>query len=513
MKKELLVKISVKVIFLLLVTGFLVNTTHAQSGLSGTLKIAVTSSPPTIDPHFSPTAATADVAMNVFESLVGYAEDFSIRPQLANSWDISEDGKVYTFYLVPGVKFHNGRELNANDVKASLERIIEISPIKARFGAIESIEIVDELTVRLILSEPNAALLQTLAETSASILPVEAIEGKAGGQAEIIGTGPFRFIEWLPDRYVRLAPFADYIPRGAEPGGNTGLKYACVAEVQIIPVPEDSARAAGLQTGEYHIVDFLPYGTGRRLGREPGLEILEVEQHMMPFVYFNHRSDRVTANQTLRKAIQVALNHEDIMAVAAEGFGRLHPTLFFRVWETDRGLENYDVRNTALAVQLMSEAGYGGEPLVIVTNTSFDVMYRSALIVERQLQNVGFNTELQVYDWPGSISARAGGNWDLFFSGHLSLQPDPSFIEFHLQPATSPFGYNDPHVSMLFSQGRKATDFTTRYEVYSELQGYLYETAAWIKLFDQNIFQGIQSSVDGYRPWPFMRAFNVCLTD
>jgi peptide/nickel transport system substrate-binding protein len=474
------------------------------------LRIAVTTGPPTVDPHFSPTRATADIAINVFEQLVGYGEDFSIRPLLAESWEISDDGLTYTFELFEGVLFHNGRTVTADDVVASLERVLEISPARSRLAAIESVEALDEHTVRLNLSEPSGPLLQHLAGTNASILPAEAIDGREGGEAEIIGTGPFRFVEWLPDRHVRLASFDDYVERPGDPSGNTGTKRALVDEVLIIPVPEDASRANGLQAGEYHIADFLPYGAGRRLQNEAGVVILEVNQHMMPFAYFNHREDRISADPDIRRAVQAALNHEDMLAIAAEGHGRLNPSYYFGVWETDRGTEPYDQRDPERARQLLQQAGYDGEPFVIVTNTGFDVMYRSALVIERQLQQIGINTELQVYDWPGSLAVRSEGEWDLFMSGHL-LQQDPSIIEFHLQPETSPFNHADPVVSDLFERANRASGVDERRDIFAELQAHTYGTVPWIKLFDQNVFQGTLPNVEGYRPWPFMRAFNVSI--
>ena len=474
------------------------------------LRIAATTGPPTVDPHFSPSRATADIAVNVFEGLVGYDEDFSIRPLLAESWQISDDGLVYTFDLFEGILFHNGRTVTADDVKASLERVLEISSARSQLAAIQEIEVVDELTVRIHLSEPSGPLLQHLAGTSASVLPVEAIEGREGGNAENIGTGPFRFVEWLPDRHVRLARFDDYVTRPGERGGSTGEKLALVDEVFFVPVPEDSSRANGLQAGEYDVADFLPYGAGRRLQSEAGIVIHEVNQHMMPFAYFNHAEHRITANADIRRAIQAALNHEDMLLIAAEGHGRLNPSYYFGAWETDHGTEPYDQRDPERARQLMEQAGYAGEPITIVTNTGFDVMYRSALVIERQLQQVGFETRLEVYDWPGSLAVRADGNWDMFMSGHL-LQQDPSIIEFHLQPQTSPFRHDDPFVSEQFALARRSSDAAERRDIYAALQAHTYETAAWIKLFDQNVFQGVQANVNGYVPWPFMRAYNISI--
>jgi peptide/nickel transport system substrate-binding protein len=488
------------------VVALLLITTLATA--SGVLRIATASGPPTLDPHFSNTRATADISFNMFEGLVGYAEDLSVHPQLAESWTISDDGLTYIFKLFPGILFHNGRTVTSNDVKVSLERVLQISPARTSIADIIAVDAIDELTVQLTLSQPAGPLLQHLASSNAVILPAEAIEGRPGGQADIIGSGPFRFVEWLPDRHVRMARFDDYVQRPGAPSGNIGAREALVDEVFFVPVPEDSARANGLETGEYQVADFLPYGAGRRLLQNRETVITELEQHMMVFAYLNNADHRLTTNPILRRAIQAALNHDDMLAVATEGYGSLNPSYYFGSWNSDRGTGNYNLKDPQLARRLLADAGYSGQEIVIVTNTSFDVMYRSALMIERQLQSVGINTRLEVYDWPGSIAVRAQGEWDVFMSGHL-LQIDPSIIEFHLRPATSPFKHDDDVVTDLFARARAASDPSERAELYAQLQEHTYQTVPWIKLFDQNVFQGVRAEVDGYRPWPYMRAANV----
>src|SRR5690554_231070 len=112
-----------------------------------TLRIAYLAGPPTLDPHLSTTRATADFSINVFETLVGYGEDFSTRPQLATAWNVSDDGLVYTFDIRQGVTFHDGGDLTAADVVATLDRIREIGAYRARFVDVQSVEATDDYTV------------------------------------------------------------------------------------------------------------------------------------------------------------------------------------------------------------------------------------------------------------------------------------------------------------------------------------------------------------------------------
>lgn len=477
-----------------------------------TLRIGYLAGPPTLDPHLSTTRATADIAINVFETLVGYGEDFSPQPLLASSWEVSEDGLTYTFSIKQGVTFHDGSALTAEDVIASIERIRAVGAYRARLADVTSLTAVDDHTVQLTLSQQNASLFSAFADPLMAIIPAELVGSAELTGNQLVGTGPFRFVEWLPDQHVRLARFDGYVQSPGNTGGNTGERTAFVEEVLFIPVPEEAARAAGLQTGEYHVVDGVPYGAGRRLMENDSVVILQFEQYMKPFIYVNQQETRITGDLNIRRAIQAALNHEEIMAVAAEGYGVVDPSIGFGVWSSDAGSEYFDIRDQELARGYLQAAGYDGTPVVLVTNTDYDVMYRSALMIERQLKQIGMNVEVQVYDWAGSRAVRDTFEYDLFISGHL-LQVDPTVTEFHLQPATSPFAYDDPVVSDLLDQGRRETDLAKRQEIYAEVQRRVFEQVAWIKLFDQNTFQGTRADVQGYRPWPYIRAWNVQIGD
>ena len=484
------------------------------AGLAGaqTLRIAYLAGPPTLDPHLSTTRATADIAINVFETLIGYGEDFSPQPLVATSWTVSDDGLTYTFDIRQGVTFHDGSDLTSEDVIASIERIREVGAYRARLADVTSLEAVDDHTVQLTLSQPNASLLSAFADPLMAIIPAEVVDSAELTGAELIGTGPFSFVEWLPDQHVKLRRFDGYVPLEGDAGGNSGLRTAYVEEVLFIPVPEEGARAAGLQTGEYHIVDGVPYGAGRRLMVSDEVQILQFVQYMKPFIYINQQENRVTGDINIRRAIQAALDHDEIMAVAAEGYGVVDPSIGFGVWTTDAGAEYFNLDDQELARQYLAAANYDGTPVVLVTNTDYDVMYRSALMIERQLKEIGMNVEVQVYDWAGSRAVRDTFEYDLFISGHL-LQVDPTVIEFHLQPETSPFAYDDPVASDLLDQGRRETDQAKRQEIYAELQRRVFEQVAWIKLFDQNTFQGARADVEGFVPWPYLRAWNVQIGD
>jgi peptide/nickel transport system substrate-binding protein len=306
----------------------------------GVLRVAVTASPPTLDPHSSTFVAARESGMHVFESLVSFDAKFQLTPQLAERWEVSPDGKVYTFYLRKGVKFHNGKEMTAEDVKASVDRFKQISPRRNELEDLTKVEVVNPAAVRMTLSKVNAPFLAALGSPAGhlAILPKEAVEGRPINKADTIGTGPFRFVEWIPDRWVKAARFADYRPAGKpDAGGYAGARNAYVDEILFIPVPEPGARAAGLQSGDYDFADALPPPAANRLANDRNLSVVQLAPFTYPVLYLNHSGK--FKDLKLRQAVQAALDMDEIMQVASEGAGRVDPGFYFKeqVWYSAAG--------------------------------------------------------------------------------------------------------------------------------------------------------------------------------
>ena len=202
------------------------NVDNEEEELDTELNIAYSAQPPTLDPHFTTAVATSDIMRGVFETLVTVDADYNFQPMLADTYEISEDGKSITFQLREGVLFHNGKEMKAEDVVASMERWRDISNRADAFRE-STFEAQDEYTVVMTLPDPISTTLSVLTwmvGSYAAIMPKEAIEGATDtGVEEYIGTGPFQFEEWKQDAYVKLSKFDDYQPRSEEdPRGAVG---------------------------------------------------------------------------------------------------------------------------------------------------------------------------------------------------------------------------------------------------------------------------------------------------
>jgi peptide/nickel transport system substrate-binding protein len=481
----------------------------------GILRVALTAGAPSLDPHSGTHLAIREIGLHMFENLVAFDAKFQVVPQLAEKWEVSKDGKTYTFTLRKGVKFHNGREMTADDVRASVERFRKIAPRRNELDDLAGLEVVNSSTVRLTLKQVNAAFLAVLANPicQLAILPKEAVEGKPINKADLIGTGPFKFVEWIPDRWVRLARFADYKPEGKEDaGGFAGARHAYVDEIRFVPVPEPGARVAGLQTGEYDFADFMPSASMPQLTADRSLRVVRLGPQNYPTVYFNHTGKFKSLK--LRQAVQAALNMDEIMQVANDGDGRVDPGFYFKeqVWHTTVGGKLYNQKNAAKAKQLLKEAGYKGEPVVFVTNTSYDYMYKAAQVIQEQLKKIGMNVSLGVYDWPGSLAVRKDmSKWDMFTSSH-STRFDPSANDFYYRAKTTFLGYNSPKMEALLDKAGTAVKFEERYKIYEEVQKLIYDDVIMLKLYDHYTWQGHSAKLNGYTPWVQVRLWNVWLT-
>jgi peptide/nickel transport system substrate-binding protein len=480
----------------------------------GILRAALTASPPTLDPHSTTHLAVREIGMHIFENLLAFDARFQVAPQLAERWEVSPDGKAYTFHLRRGVRFHNGKEMTSEDVVASVARFREISPRKNELAGVTKVEALGPSAVRMTLGKVNAAFLAAIANPicQLAILPREAVEGKPLNRADLIGTGPFKFTEWIPDRWVRVSRFADYRPEGKpETGGFAGARQAYVEEIRFIPVPEPGARVAGLQTGDYDFSDFMPSASMPQLTGDRSLRVVRLGPQNYPTIYFNFTGKFKSLK--LRQAVQAALNMDEIMQVANDGDGRVDPGFYFKeqVWHTTAGGKLYNQKNAAKAKQLLKEAGYQGEPVVFVTNTSYDYMYKAAQVIQEQLKQVGMSVQLGVYDWPGSLAVRKDmTKWDLFTSSH-STRFDPSANDFYFREKTTFMGYKNPKMEALLDRAALAVKFEDRYKIYEEVQRLIYEDVAMLKLYDHYTWQGHSAKLQGYTPWVQVRLWSVWL--
>jgi peptide/nickel transport system substrate-binding protein len=491
----------------------------------GVFKAAVNAPVPSIDTQVSVADATMQVTQQIVESLVALDESYGFTPLLAESWDVSEDGKTYTFHLRRGRKFHNGKEMTAEDVIASMDRYLEVSGRKAQFEVMESYEAVDDYTVVMNLAEPRAAFLSYLALPVAhfSIFPKEVMEsvGTEPMEAEhLVGTGPYKLVTYEPDRLITMERFEDYEPVPGERNGAGGAKVPYFDEIEFHIVPEAGSRMAGLDTGDYDWV-FQPTTTElERIKADPNLQLKVLEPAAGNYIFINHANE-FTNDVTFRQAVLAALNMESINMAALQGVPELFalneclwsPSTYW-YFEDDFATEQYDQRDIEKATQLLAEAGYDGEEIVFVTSREYPTQYGTMMAMADQLGEAGVNVKVEILDWPGVIS-----KWSETDTWHFSvasfnstelLNPN-NWISYWKSDSESIVncGYGHPDMDAALDALDRATTQEERRELLKDVQRVFYEDLPMIKTGQINWAEAARSDILGLSPWYHVRFWGV----
>jgi len=230
------------------------------------------------DPHTVPAHSSIQIYMQVYEGLLTTSPEGEIEPQLAESWEILDD-TTYQFNLRQGVKFHNGQEMTAEDVKFSYERILDpetASIAKSNFEMVDNIEAPDDYTVIVNLEDSYADFLINVAHVYSAIVPKEVVEEHGDLMNEMVGTGPFQLEEWEPDNYTLLTRNEDYYLED-EPVVD-GVRYSIMED--------ESARIAALRAGNTHLTSISSEAV-TILDNTPGLDIIEYPDFDYTYWGFN----------------------------------------------------------------------------------------------------------------------------------------------------------------------------------------------------------------------------------
>jgi peptide/nickel transport system substrate-binding protein len=490
---------------------------EAPPRMGGVLKAAMIGEPPSLDLHSTTAVITQQITWHVYETLYTFDKGFAPVPMLAQGHTLSDGGRRYTIALRRGVRFHNGKEMTAADVVASLNRWGKIStPGKPLWKNVEAVEARDPYTVVIHLKEPSASLLFGLARPNAgaAIHPREVIDAAGDGPIkEYIGTGPFRFVEHKPDRHIKLARFKDYAARAEPPDGYGGKRTAYVDEILFLPVPDVAVRLAGVETGEYHFAQQIKPDQYDRVKGLAAVEARVVKPYGWITAVPNHKEGLMTSKK-IRQAFQAVLDMEPIMGAAMgnRDFYRLDGALFYpeqTAFYSTAGTGGYNQRDKDKARRLLKEAGYAGQPVRWITTREYDWMYKTAIVAKQQMEEVGFKVDLQVLDWATLVQRRNKPElFDVFSTGY-TFQADPAL-------ATSvqcnwPGWWCHEEKERVLADLARESDAKKRRALIERLQTLFYEDVGRIKLGDYFLLDAVRKEVRGFRSAPELFLWNVSL--
>ena len=454
------------------------------------LEIATDQSPVGLDPHIATAFSTGLIDSNIYEGLTAIDRDLRTVPGLAESWTVSGDGLVYTFKL-RAAKFHNGRAVTAQDVIANIERVADpktASPLASRFTGIAKMEAVDG-GVRLTLAAPSAPLLSQLAA-----LPIVAPEAAGELGRKPVGTGPFKFREWVPDTYIALDRNADYWQAGLP--AIAGLKFNIV--------PESATRETGISSGTYRLLPVVDAASAGVLAGKPGVKLLSTQDLAYSLVGLN-TSRAPFDKPEVREAVNMAIDRAQLVQAVYFGRGVPGGPLSPALTEWTMPVSDFPCYkpDAAGAAAKLKAAGIEGK-LKVTLNVlgSLQQVVDVAQVVQAQMNKAGFDVQLNVQEQGKFIADWRAGN----FEGFVSLNgggtdPDDYFGRtFQTGGATNVYKYSNPDLDKMLIAARASTDAGARKKIYDDAQKLLACTGPVVHLAYGTLFAAVRDDVAGFAP-------------
>jgi peptide/nickel transport system substrate-binding protein len=479
----------------------------AQAKRGGAANIATIGEPPTLDPMDSPADVVGMISQHMFETLYTWGEGWRIRPLLAAANpEISSDGRVYTIRLRQGVRFHDGTTMTSADVLASLNRWMTFAQRgKQTKEYVESITASDGATIRIGLVKPFAPLLSFLSlQTSAAI--IIPATNQAHPMTNFVGSGPFQFVERMPDRYVQLRRFEEYTPREEEADNYGGRRVAYLDELRFVPVPDASTRLQGAIAGQFDYVDALPVENAPQLKGSKADAVI-FKSFGWPFFFINAKQGPLT-NVALRRAVLAALNFEDMLAAAfgSTDFYSVDPAWYppgFAM-HSEAGAENYiKAGDSDRAKKMAQESGYKGEPIRILTSRQFDFHYKMAQVAAEYLRAAGLVADLIVVDWATLLTRRNDASLYEIFITHGPILPEPTLFSF--MTPTAPGWWATPRRDAVVNAFNSEADPMKRAKLWGDVQLAIYEEVPVMRIGNFNMLAARAQRLQGLTPavWPF----------
>lgn len=466
----------------LALTAVLVTAAWPQAGSAiGPAKITIATSaePNSADFHQSVGTIGRQLAANIGDALVALDENLQVRPALAESWK-QESPTSWIFKLRKGVKFHDGTPFNAAAVKFNFERLLDPAT-KARdanmVSSLETVEVIDDHTVRLKLKRPFAPLIRTLAYIVGYMVSPTAARAASlqdFGRAPA-ATGPFRLTQWVSGDHITLVANKDYW-RGAPKIDEITWKF----------VPQSSSRSALLRAGDVEFVESLDGPDLASVQNDPNLVVNRIPLLSWNFIGVNNRSkpfDNVKVRQAISSAIDANALTKNVLLGAGLSQNQLVPKGMLGYRDAYKGY----AFNPAKAKQLLAEAGY---PTGFETELWYATGYTSSVkelseAIQGYLQAVGIRARIVVNDLAAWAAARREGKVPMIFMNWGSGTGDsdtslyaPFHSKEHAPKGVNYTFYANPKVDDLLTRAREGDD-AQRDALYGEAQALIMDDAPW----------------------------------
>ncbi len=492
---------------LLLTAGLLGSAVALPAWAAKDVTIAVASNFTTLDPYDANDTLSQAVAKSFYQGLFGFDKAMKLENVLADSYQASPDGLIYTIKLKGGVKFQDGTPFNAEAVKANLDRASNPDNHLKRYNLFKTIattEVVDDSTVKITLKQPFSAFINTLASPAAAMISPAALKkyGKDIG-FHPVGTGPYEFVTWNQTEFVKVKKFAGYWKTG----------YPKLDSITWRPVVDNNTRSAMLQTGEANFAFPIPFEQARLLEKNSKLDLVTSPSIMQRYISFNV-TQKPFDNPKVREAINYAINRQALAKVAFAGYatpatGIVPPSIQYS--------QSYPAPeyNPAKARELLKEAGYpNGFTTTLWSSHNHSTAQKVLQFTQQQLAQVGIKVELTAMD-AGQRAAQVEDKGQkesgvrMFYTGWSASTGEanwaltPLFATQSWPPTIfNTAFYSNPQVDKDLGDALNTTDGEKKAALYKDAQDRIWKDQPWAPLVVEKLVSANTKNLTGFYVMP-----------
>lgn len=456
------------------------------------LVVGVTADVDNLFPWTATQFQSIDVLTQVYSSLTQFDAELEVVPSLAEEWEVSDDGLTYTFELRDDVTFSDGSTFDSEDVVFSYESIMdeETAAVSANsLASVDKVTAVDEDTVEITLSSPDASLPSKLASTTMAILPSDA--DMEALQSVPIGTGAFIFKSRTPNESLTLKSNPDFW--GGAPELDT---------VEFRVIPDQSAIVAALQAGNIQFAVFDDPLMAETVGGD--IEVTQTPQLSYHTLQMN-ASETPLDDVNVRLAIACAIDRQEVLDTAAMGAGEITGPFTSPAYRSDPDARPCPTKDVEKAKQHLADAGYedGLTLSAIVMQDSYATAVAEAENIQSQLADIGITMEIESLESGAYVDRWVAADFQLAIALNGGT-PDPDAMYGRYFTSTGNLnevaGYSSEKLDELFVQGKAETDPEARKVIYEEISRELEDNAPWVWLFTSYNYTAIAPEVKGFVP-------------
>lgn len=390
-----------------------------------------------IDPIWTTAYIQRNYGYMVYDTLFAMDEKFEVKPQMVDTWTVSDDKKTYTFTLRDGLLWHDDQPVTAEDCIASIKRWgARDSMGQKLLTVVQEFQAVDAKTFKLVLKEPYGLVLQSLGKPSSNVpfmMPKRVAETDPMTQiSESIGSGPFMFKrdEWKPGDKAVFVKFAKYKPRAEPPSALSGGKVVKVDRVEWLAIPDVQTAVNALISGEVDYVEQPTHDLLPVLKAEKSIGVIDWNPLGNQYTFRFNTLHPPFNNEKIRRAVFTAFNQEDFLkaVIGDPAYYKVCKSMFpcGTPFDSAKGTEGAYESNFAKAKEELKAAGYDGTPVLLMHSTDLAVLTNLAPVAADLMRKAGLNVDMQSMDWQTLVARRAKkeppsqGGWNAFLTSWVA---------------------------------------------------------------------------------------------